>query len=54
MAHLALDNANLESVNVEEIPHPSPANPLANKDKGNVWKKISREIIEETSQKTTD
>ena len=36
---------NIEGITVEEIPHPSPANPLANKDKGAIWKKISRRVI---------
>ena len=54
MAHLAIVNANLGHVIVDEIPHPSPANPLANKDKGNVWKKISSKVIKKNTQKTTD
>ena len=40
-----LKENNLEGITVEEIPHPSPANPLANKDKGAVWKKISKRVI---------
>ena len=30
---------------IEKIPHPSPANPLANKEKGNVWKNIVKDIL---------
>ena len=42
MAHKAIKENNLEGIIIEEIPHPSPANPLANKDKGALWKKISK------------
>ena len=54
MAHLAVINANLGQIIVDEIPHPSPANPLANRDKGKVWKKISSKVIKRNTQKTTD
>ena len=54
MAHLAVVNANLGQITVDEIPHPSPANPLANRDKGKVWKKISSKVIKRNTQKTTD
>ena len=45
MAKMAIDNLKNKNITVKEIPHPSPANPLANKDKGKVWKKISKEVI---------
>ena len=45
MAHIAIKENNLEGIIIEEIPHPSPANPLANKDKGAVWKKMSKSVI---------
>ena len=45
MAKNAIKENNIEGITVEEIPHPSPANPLANKDKGTIWKKISRRVI---------
>ena len=45
MAHIAIKENNLEGIIIEEIPHPSPANPLANKDKGALWKKISKSVI---------
>ena len=34
-----------KTVSIKEIPHPSPANPMANKEKGKIWKKLSKEII---------
>ena len=45
MAHEAIKENNLEGIIIEEIPHPSPANPIANKDKGALWKKISKSVI---------
>ena len=45
MAKLALSDNQIETINVKEIPHPSPANPLANKDKGKIWKNISKKVI---------
>ncbi len=45
MAHKAIEESKLEEIKIKEIPHPSPANPLANKDKGAVWKKISKRVI---------
>lgn len=45
MAHKAIKDNNIEEITIKEIPHPSPANPLANKDKGAVWKKISKSVI---------
>ena len=45
MARNALKSSNLKSIIIDEIPHPSPANPLANKQKGAIWRKIAREII---------
>ena len=45
MAQNAIKENNIEGISIEEIPHPSPANPLANKDKGAVWKKISKRVI---------
>ena len=46
MAEKAIKNSNVPNLTIEEIPHPSPANPLANKEKGALWKKIAREVIE--------
>ncbi len=45
MAINAIQKAELKGITVEKIPHPSPANPLANKENGNVWKKIAAEVI---------
>ena len=45
MAKIAINNLKNKKITVKEIPHPSPANPLANKDKGKIWKKISKEVI---------
>ena len=41
-----IKNSDVHNLTIEEIPHPSPANPLANKEKGALWKKIAREVIE--------
>lgn len=46
MAQKAIKNSDVHNLTIEEIPHPSPANPLANKEKGALWKKIAREVIE--------
>tara|TARA_B100001113_G_scaffold186809_1_gene153030 strand:- start:919 stop:1662 length:744 start_codon:yes stop_codon:yes gene_type:complete len=46
MAKRAIDENQLESVIIKEIPHPSPANPLANKDKGAIWTNMSKHILE--------
>ena len=45
MAKNAIENSKLKSFMIDEIPHPSPANPLANKQKGAIWRRIAREII---------
>ena len=45
MAKLALSDNEIKTIIVKEIPHPSPANPLANKDKGKIWKKLSKKVI---------
>ena len=45
MAKLAIESSEIKTVSIKEIPHPSPANPMANKDKGKIWKKLSKEII---------
>lgn len=45
MAKKAIEDSNHKSFVIDEIPHPSPANPLANKQKGAIWRKIAREII---------
>ena len=45
MAKLALYDIEIETIIVKEIPHPSPANPLANKDKGKIWKRLSKKVI---------
>ena len=45
MAKIAINNTQIKTIAIKEIPHPSPANPLANKDKGRVWKKIAKEVI---------
>ena len=45
MANEAIKENGLRGVLVREIPHPSPANPLANKDKGAVWRRMSKNII---------
>ena len=46
MAKLAISDNRIKSITVKEIPHPSPANPLANKDKGKIWKNLSKEVIQ--------
>ena len=45
MVKKALKQKGISNLIIEKIPHPSPANPLANKDKGNVWKKIFKDIL---------
>ena len=45
MVKKALKQKEISNIIIEKIPHPSPANPLANKDKGNVWKKIVNDIL---------
>ena len=45
MAKLAISDNRIKTITVKEIPHPSPANPLANKDKGNIWKRLSKKVI---------
>ena len=45
MANEAIKENGLEGILVREIPHPSPANPLANKDKGAVWRRMSKNVI---------
>ena len=47
MAHKAVKNSDFQDLIIDEIPHPSPANPLANKEKGALWKKIAREVIDD-------
>ncbi len=46
MANIAISDNGIENITVKEIPHPSPANPLANKDKGKIWKNLSKEVIQ--------
>ena len=41
-ASIALKN---HEINITKIPHPSPANPLANRDKGEYWKNLSKNEI---------
>ena len=31
---------------IEKIPHPSPANPLANREKGAIWRKMVKSVLE--------
>ena len=45
MIRKALKQKELSNLILEKIPHPSPANPLANKEKGNVWKNIVKDIL---------
>ena len=45
MANEAIKENGLGGILVREIPHPSPANPLANKDKGAVWRRMSKNVI---------
>ena len=47
MAQKAVKNSGVENLTIDEIPHPSPANPLANKEKGALWKKIARDVIQD-------
>ena len=46
MAKLAIMKTELHHVEIKDIPHPSPANPIANKDKGKFWKNVSKEVID--------
>ena len=41
-AKIALEDAD---VLITKIPHPSPASPLANRDKGEYWKNIAKNEI---------
>ena len=34
------------NIKIEKIPHPSPANPLANKEKGAIWRKMVKLVLE--------
>lgn len=45
MAKIATEDNKLKGIVIKEIPHPSPANPLANKNKGSVWREISKRVI---------
>ena len=45
MAKIATEDNKLKGIVIKEIPHPSPANPLANKNKGSVWREISKGVI---------
>ena len=42
MAQKAIKNSDVHNLTIDEIPHPSPANPLANKEKG----LYGRELLE--------
>ena len=45
MVKNAINKAEMNHIKLKLIPHPSPANPIANKEKGAIWKKIATEII---------
>jgi len=45
MAKNAFAESDLRNLKIKMIPHPSPANPIANKDKGSIWKRIASDVI---------
>ena len=45
MAKKAMSASKNKNIKIKVIPHPSPANPIANKDKGEVWKRIVKDIL---------
>ena len=45
MAMNAVNSHKHKKITISEIPHPSPANPLANREKGAIWKKMAEKII---------
>ena len=45
MARKALDKAERTDILLEKIPHPSPANPLANKEKGAIWREMVSSVL---------
>ena len=45
MARKALDKAERTHILLEKIPHPSPANPLANKEKGAIWREMVTSVL---------
>ena len=47
MAKKAMSASKNKTIKIKVIPHPSPANPIANKDKGILWKRIVKEILAE-------
>ena len=47
MAKKAMSASKNKVIKIKVIPHPSPANPIANKDKGELWKRIVKEILTE-------
>ena len=45
MAKKAMSASKNKNIKIKVIPHPSPANPIANKDKGTLWKRIVKDIL---------
>jgi len=45
MAKNSISTSDYNHIEVKVIPHPSPANPIANKDKGRIWREIVKEIL---------
>lgn len=45
IAKKVINKTKLTEIKIKEIPHPSPANPIANKEKGEYWKRKAKSII---------
>ena len=45
VAKKVINEAKMIEIKIKEIPHPSPANPIANKEKGEYWKRKAKNII---------
>ena len=47
MAKKVIPASGNKGIKIKVIPHPSPANPIANRDKGKLWKRMVKEILTE-------
>ena len=45
IAKKVINDEQFKEIKIKEIPHPSPANPIANKEKGEYWKRKAKAII---------
>tara|TARA_Y100000739_G_C20565772_1_gene445275 strand:+ start:268 stop:405 length:138 start_codon:yes stop_codon:yes gene_type:complete len=35
----------ISNLEIKKIPHPSPANPLSNREKGAIWRKMVKAVM---------